>query len=67
MCPLLIDSIKGVMEKEFTKVANYFGDMKSFLALIGELESAIGSYNSTARNIKSGEDLYIHNDISTLY
>ena len=53
-----IDSIKGLMEREFSNVVTYFGDMKSFSALVGELENAIGTYSSTARNIKSGEHLY---------
>ena len=61
----IVDSIKGIMKGEFSKVANYFGDMESFSELVGELENAIGNYSSTVRNIKSGEWLLCKHTFST--
>ena len=52
---ILLDNIKTIIKSEFTRVADYFGDVESFSELVTELENAIGNYSSAVRNIKSGE------------
>ena len=51
-----VDSIKELLESKFSKVVDCFDGMESFPELVTELDNAIGSYSSTVRNIKSGEN-----------